>query len=840
MPDTRSPGHRDEHDPSYRHRRKSRSRSPPTYGYGGRKYAKHWGDGSGSAPAGFNKSSTYRPGGDLPGGYRNQPTHDPRRPRIDTSLPSERRPSATLSASGVDDREKAPSSRHTGTDIGPSTSGHTMDPRRRSINGRQGESNQQSDRLADLLVNFWDAAADAGRLVIKKENAQFKRDREDREAKKFESTTSSYPSASEQREDEKRKSAELIRQIEAKLNHHYHIRDAVAKELSVHMASINQKAPVEPNQPSTPAADKLIDELTHMKSKLESKSADSSALRRLEGDMAELKKTSKTNSDKLNVLREEGIERSKAFHQLEDKVKHDITSLQGDIGGLRSNMSQFQTQLANPPKHLDEVKEKIQRFSTSVESLEKAKVTMETEIKNIREQKSREIVDAEVKGKLAEYESETNRLQKELKEVKDDVRKQREEVNKRDKRALQASRPPSEGIVEDIEAVNRLEKTEKAVQKLEQQLTNLSQYQIKKEDLLSEEMEGIQTRNEKLETDIHKTQADILKIGSHLDKISTRLEQVEQRPSPPARSTSNTPHPPSAQTGSPTTALSELQGKFTKIANILAQVQQQTQAYMQTLQAQTAAIQSLESRYNNLTTEDLHRAMIQHMQEMYPHPHAAELKPQIEIMKQEIKGLQATRAPENTQSLQECKDQIALFERELRDLTSKYEEGESKMAQEEGTRLGESRKLQEECDELFKRIEETKTTINDVQNVLTTQFDELSVRMDTLERHLRVRKHTRSHSAENFADDISAGTAGAERRSESADSINGHGEADRSATPRKRAKLAGDTESNARVSSEGTSSSTASRQPPLLVRSFLKEEQRKKKRKKINGDGENQ
>jgi chromosome segregation ATPase len=615
----------------------------------------------------------------------------------------------------------------------------------RKQNDSQSEAKVLEDQFTSIFQRIYDVATAAAPLMIQKERAQQKKEREERDAKKYEMLTTGFPAAAEQREDQKRKLAETIKQNDIKLEQNLAQRDKIARDFG-HLVSSIIPQPAEPSKGHNTDSEerhlKLFGELEQMNSKLDSKASDIRSLKKIEADVAEVRKESKTSNEKLNVLQEKGDRQAKTLTELSDRVtkeEKEAGLLQARHAQLKIELSQLQIQ-AKTPQGLDHVNEDIRGLSTRIaqglghvnDNLSDLSTLLESHGKTIQRLEqgggSQEKQPTAISEQIVKLEAAFDKLTKGLQEANSEFQEfknDQEEVNKLFKRYERFSSV----MAGDTDLENRVVKLEELIETMNQELEKRTTYQLRKEDMLFEEMENMKTGLANVEKEVRQTQADILGVTTGLTKTNVNMERLAKNQLSPSSSNNASPRPQALQIES-SGPLAEVQKQLKQHSMITNQVQQQVQHYTQIVSAMSQALQALEGRYSNLTTEPIIKSMVQYMQEMYPY--ASNAQAEIESIKTRLLAFQDKA---DRQELQTFQTQITQLEGSLQALTGRLEEGETRFSNEENKQLEKSLKWSEQRQGLLDRLEELKKAFDEYQNTCTEELGEYDGRIKVLERH---------------------------------------------------------------------------------------------------------
>jgi predicted nucleic acid-binding Zn-ribbon protein len=160
-------------------------------------------------------------------------------------------------------------------------------------------------------------------------------------------------------------------------------------------------------------------------------------------------------------------------------------------------------------------------------------------------------------------------------------------------------------------------------------------------DTFTAHNEGIATRVDKAEKEIHeisvefretfdKTREEAETMAKKINGVSKRVEATMTRPTPPSAPPTPQMHQsaqipgrgsssPGNDNGALTAKLGELARDFMRLSSYVNGQFSTSPNLPATLSSFNQALLGLQSRYNNLTTEPLVRAMVQQMQLMYPY-----------------------------------------------------------------------------------------------------------------------------------------------------------------------------------------------------------------------------
>lgn len=587
--------------------------------------------------------------------------------------------------------------------------------------------------------------------MIQKERAQQKKGSEERDAKKYETLTAGFPAAAEQREDRQRKLVETIKQNNDELEQNFAQRDKIARDFG-HLVSSVIPQPAEPSKSHNADSDerhhKLFDELKQMSLKLDSKASETGSLKRIEADLVDIKAEARTNNEKLNVLQQKGDKQAKTLTEVNDRLSNEEKETrlqQSRQAQLKIEMSQLQIE-AKTPRGLDHVNDEIRGLSTRIaqglghvnDTISGLSSRLESHGKTIHrleeEKGSPEKQRTAVLEQNSKLEAAINDLKRGLQEANSEFQEFKngqEEVNKLFKRDERFSA----AMAGDTHLENRAVNLEALIETMKQDLEKRTTYQLRKEDVLLEEIESMKASHVSLEKDVRKTQADILGITNRVTKINATVEGLARNQPSPSNSTNASPHPQiqtQAQALPPQSngPLVEVQNQLKQYSMITNQVQQQVQHYTQTVGAMSQAIQALEGRYSTLTTEPIFKSMVQYMQEMYPY--ASNAQTEIDALKTQLLALQ--NKPDR-EELQVFQTQITQMEGNIQALTGRLDEGETRFGNEENRQMEKSLKWSEERQDLLDRLDEMKKVLEEYQNTCTEELAEQDGRIKALESH---------------------------------------------------------------------------------------------------------
>ncbi|PGH17698.1 hypothetical protein AJ80_04706 [Polytolypa hystricis UAMH7299] len=405
----------------------------------------------------------------------------------------------------------------------------------------------------------------------------------------------SFPSITAQAKQKRDSCEENLKRIDEKLKTHLKLQDNIIQDLArgFSYGANQQKSEVEDLK---------------------------QGLGKVESAISEIQK----DAVKTKELQEETIQ------DLTQGFNNKVNQQKGDVEGLKQGLGKVQfviTDMREEHKKMTSIPEELISFQSKVHTLEAEFATLKADARQAKES-----LDAPLSVPHLSLQDLENRL--------DDLTARVNDPLKTDK---QTSKPAEPKCRKDILVLNG------DIKSLSTQIQNLRALQDSKDDDIADELETLHSLVKQSLDGLNKLraegftplqgcfdemQSDIGEIrGSLTEIVASRLQP---QPQPPENSiiqrTSQSPStapppstiPPSATIPQSDSTATNQHAKQKAIETQLMTMNQMLQNHNKGIYTSQVAIQSLENRYNHLTTEPIAKQVVVEMQEMYPYASTAQ------------------------------------------------------------------------------------------------------------------------------------------------------------------------------------------------------------------------
>ncbi|KAK2766221.1 hypothetical protein FQN54_007737 [Arachnomyces sp. PD_36] len=452
------------------------------------------------------------------------------------------------------------------------------------------------EQFADHLTSF-------STTSIKRDQASKRARARNSELKKVEERSSMFKSFVSQSQRSQKASGEELASVEQSLQEHLKVRNELVRAISGGMSNTTNED-----------MDSLRAELAAMReeaAKFKQEGAQArEANEQMKLEIQKLDRTVSNNRESTIAARE--AESSRVESQLSsingrldmllrtfDEISSMALSTRTEVAAFRSERSQIKDQLNTARQKLDSLSKSIGDTKGSLNS------RMQQAIERLNDYQSRLDLTRNALADLPSMKDSLIQHQSLFDSLRDQLDELRTVANSTSNTALKIN----------VNDTNAMKDLTKAVEALQEGFQRFEDEQNEKDDLVSKDSEETNKKIDAIVNDLKSSRDDLELLTKKLNQNSHE-NSVSTVSSEPSQSTAQSIAQPIAQSQSDSSIVA-LKQKMDQHYNLL-----------------TNAIQSLEHRYNNLTTEPIVRDMIREMQVMYPYASAAQEA--IEQMKAEL------------------------------------------------------------------------------------------------------------------------------------------------------------------------------------------------------------
>ena len=481
------------------------------------------------------------------------------------------------------------------------------------------------NNLLAVLSDFTDHVSDMASVNVRRENIKKQLVKQEAEYVKWRKQHASFPPLAEQQEKNRASAQKEFEELDKKMKQHIKNRDELARAIAISVISERSESESGRVQFLENELGNTRSEVHGLRAELNQAASEYGQIRALQRDYAKTQNSIADLNQKLGKMM--------AGSTAQPPV---ATTCDGSsIITLEKQISKLQERLAMILSRVDDIPNLKLDLSKSKQEVRDLNNSINVQADGLRELKETIMGENDDKGLIdviATVEEDVEKIRGALTTVNEELGDLHSEVHKLGGRMVTVERgiprretpQPAPGVPkrDDTELWSALEAIKKEVADVQSGLTLLRGEQEEKDELVGGSIDAIESSTSKLDEAVRTNRSD---MEAAISRINSSISTLQARASTPATA-SNPPTPQALTNGA------WKPDEIKKIHDALKQHRHALDRQRGTNTCLEGAWQSLEDRFNGLTTDRLGQNMVHQMSVMYPY--AANTQKEFDLARQ--------------------------------------------------------------------------------------------------------------------------------------------------------------------------------------------------------------